>query len=46
MRILISIQDEVDMFPHTPDEKMPWICFRERTGRMTSMLSSRAMLSW
>ncbi len=35
---------EVDMFPHTSNEKIRLICFRELTGRMTSMVSSRAML--
>ena len=34
----------VDMFPHTSNEKIRLICFRELTGRMTSMVSSRAML--
>jgi len=36
---------QVDMFPNTSNEKMPWICFRERTARKTSILSSRATSS-
>ena len=34
-----------DRFPHTSNDKMPWICFREGTARKTFILSSRAMLS-